>query len=294
MNTSKIQITFQENMKIENIISNINGSGSSSNNINDKIKIYLNTKASQIIKFHNPYVDFNSNSNSNNINTKNTIVSIPYLPGYIFMVAYTISHTNHPYLIYFNRDDKIINVLIPIGKEYQQADTQDYINAINAIHLTNTKNKNKTNKTNKTNIVLITAIYLLIENTINTRKYGIQYSQFSILTCENMTLCYNKIYDITQMKINEYEKQKLYKHTQEYYIKIGLELLNKYFTLLEQKNYSEAYDFLKGGKSKFNKYYGKTRLDTFFKNNKTIMGHLEVFISLYELLHLARMKLLNY
>jgi hypothetical protein len=75
---------------------------------------------------------------------------------------------------------------------------------------------------------------------------------------------------------------------------MGMELLNHYFTLLEQKNYSDAYDFLKGGKSKINKYYGKKRLNTFFKNNKSIMGHLEVFISLYELLHMSRMKLLNY
>lgn len=283
MDTSKIHITFQETMKIERLISNINSSGTASSNINDKIKIYLNTKAIQIIKYHNPYIDFNIN----NINTKNIIVTIPYLPGYVFMVAYTISHTNHPYLIYFNMDEKMIHVLIPIGKEYQQADTQDYINVINTISLTNTKK-------NKPNIVLITAIYLLIENTINTRKYGIQYSKFSILTCENMTLCYNKLYDIMKMKINETEKNKLYKQTQDYYIKIGLELLNKYFTLLEQKNYSDAYDFLKGGKTNFNKYYGKTRLNTFFKNNKTIIGHLEVFISLYELLHISRIKLLNY
>jgi hypothetical protein len=46
------------------------------------------------------------------------------------MVAYTISHLNHPYLIYFNLDNTYINVLIPIGKDYKQADTQYYINVI--------------------------------------------------------------------------------------------------------------------------------------------------------------------
>lgn len=285
MDLNKIQITFQENMKIEKIISQINLPNSTLT-LNDKIKVYLNQKASQIIKYHNPYVDFNIN----NINTKNIIISIPYLPGYIFMLAYTITHSNHPYIIYFDMNDKVINVLIPIGKEYQQADTQYYISVINSIQI----HSHKQTQLQKNNVALLTAIFLLIENTINTRKYGIQYSQFSILTCENMTLCYNKIYDITQMKLNETEKQKLYKQTQEYYIKIGMELLNHYFTLLEQKNYSDAYDFLKGGKKQFNKYYGKSRLDTFFKNNKSIMGHLEVFISLYELLHMSRMKLLNY
>ena len=51
---------------------------------------------------------------------------------------------------------------------------------------------------------------------------------------------------------------------------------------------------LQGGHSKFNEYYGKTRLNTFFKsskNNNNIIGHLEVFISLYKLLYMNIEKL---
>ena len=109
-----------------------------------------------------------------------------------------------------------------------------------------------------------------------------------------MTLCHNKITELSHLKLSESEYKQKYKQYQDYYMKIGVELLQKYFNFLDKKNYSEAYELLKGGVNKFSSYYGKTRLNTFFRNNKTLIGHLEVFISLYELLHLARLKLLNY
>jgi hypothetical protein len=282
MDLNKIQIIFEESMKINKIIENIklpNGISST----NDKIKAYLNIKAEQIIKIHNPYLDFNVN----NIHTKNNIFVLDNMPKYVFMVAYTISHTNHPYFIYLNLDDKYINVLIPIGKDFKQATTQDYINVINSI------TNNKSQKTHNKNPLLV-ACYLFLKDTLKTRVDGILYSQYSILTCDNMTLCHNKMNEINKIKISENEYNKIYNQNQDYYMKIGIELLQRYFNLLENKNYSEAYELLKGGTSKFSKYYGKTRLNNFFKNNKKLIGHLEVFISLYELLHMARMKLLNY
>ena len=307
MELNKIQLTFQEPTKIENIISQItlpNGSGTAS--INDKIKAYLNIKASHIIKYHNPYLEFNINNN--NIYAQNTVLMLDYLPRYVFMIAYTISHVNHPYLIYFNLDEKHINVLIPLGKDYRQADTQYYINVINEItisknhtknHIKNhTKNHTTTNNSNPSNVALLAGCYIFLKDTLKTRVNGILYSQYSILTCENMTLCHNKMTELNNLlknsKLSETEYKQKYKTHQEYYMKIGVELLQKYFNFLDKKNYSEAYELLKGGTNKFSDYYGKTRLNTFFRNNKTIIGHLEVFISLYELLHLARLKLLNY
>ena len=108
MDLNKIQLTFKETMKIENIISQIKLSNGSSN-INEKIKAYLNIKASQIIKYHNPYLDFNINNY--NMYAQNSVLMLDYVPRYVFMIAYTITHLNHPYLIYFNLDDKYINVL---------------------------------------------------------------------------------------------------------------------------------------------------------------------------------------
>jgi hypothetical protein len=292
MDLNKIQLTFKETMKIENIIVQIklpNGSGTSS--INEKIKAYLNIKASQIIKYHNPYLDFNINNN--NMYAQNSVLMLDYVPRYVFMIAYTITHLNHPYLIYFNLDDKYINVLIPLGKDYKQADTQYYINVINEISL-NKNHSKSVSKSNLANVALLAGCYVFLKDTLKTRINGILYSQYSILTCDNMTLCHNKLSELSHSKLSESDYKQKYKQYQEYYMKIGIQLLQKYFTLLDKKNYSEAYELLKGGVNKFSAYYGKTRLNTFFRNNKTIIGHLEVFISLYELLHLARMKLLNY
>jgi hypothetical protein len=291
MDLNKIQLIFKETMTLENVISQIklpNSSGRSS--MNDKIKAYLNIKASQIIKYHNPYLDFNINNN--NIYAQNNVLMLDYLPRYVFMIAYTISHLNHPYLIYFNLDNTYINVLIPIGKDYKQADTQYYINVINDISVN--KTHSKSSKTHMSNMALLAGCYIFLKDTLKTRVNGILYSQYSILTCDNMTLCHNKLSELSHSKLSESDYKKKYKQYQDYYIKIGIQLLQKYFNLLDKKNYSEAYELLKGGVNKFSAYYGKTRLNTFFRNNKTIIGHLEVFISLYELLHLARMKLLNY
>lgn len=290
MDLNKIQLTFQEPMKIEKMISQLKLPNSSSSTMNEKIKAYLNIKASQIIKYHNPYLDFNINNN--NMYAQNSVLMLDYVPRYVFMIAYTISHLNHPYLIYFNLDDTYINVLIPLGKDYKQADTQYYINVINDISLN--KTHSKTSKIHMSNMALLAGCYVFLKDTLKTRINGILYSQYSILTCDNMTLCYTKLSELSHLKLSEIDYKQKYKHYQDYYMKIGIQLLQTYFTLLDKKNYSEAYELLKGGANKFSAYYGKTRLNTFFRNNKTIIGHLEVFISLYELLHLARMKLLNY
>ena len=284
MNKNEILLTFTENEKISKLIDSINTSGT----LNDKVKLYLNDKASKIIKYHNPNIDVN--------HKQSKFIAYSQYPGFYFMIAYTLTHSNHPYLIYFNLDDKYVNVLIPIGKDYQQININEYIDIIQTININPINNKTK--KQYKYNInsptILVLAIYSLLDETIIMRKTGLVDSKYSILTCDSMTLCINKAREINKMKISENEKQKLYKTIYDYYRKKGIELLQNYFKLLESKNYSEAYSFLIGGLVKFDKYYGKTRLNNFFKNNKTIIGHLEIFISLYEIIHSVRLKLLNY
>ena len=284
MNKNELLLTFTENEKISKLINSINTSGT----LNDKVKLYLNDKASKIIKYHNPNIDVN--------HKQSKFIAYSQYPGFYFMIAYTLTHSNHPYLIYFNLDDKYVNVLIPIGKDYQQININEYIDIIQTININPINNKTK--KQYKYNInsptILVLAIYSLLDETIIMRKTGLVDSKYSILTCDSMTLCINKAREINKMKISENEKQKLYKTIYDYYRKKGIELLQNYFKLLESKNYSEAYSFLKGGLVKFDKYYGKTRLNNFFKNNKTIIGHLEIFISLYEIIHSVRLKLLNY
>ena len=67
-----------------------------------------------------------------------------------------------------------------------------------------------------------------------------------------------------------------------YYEEKAIKFLQKYFTLLESRDYIEAFLFLKGKNSK---YFGRQRLDTFFVDTKGIIGHLEIFVSIYEIMH---------
>ena len=287
MDIDKIQLTFKENDKLETIIKKI-PIYNIENTLNNKVKLYLTQKAEQIINYHNPMMELNKNNK--------LFFVLPYLPNYYFMVAYTVLNVNHPYLFYFNLNHNYINVLIPLGKEYKQANINDYNEIIKMLAFSNvSRNRNgKNNLNSKSNTVLLSAIYLLLNNTIEIRKNGILNSQFNILACENIPVCITKMNEISKMRLSESEKQVMYKQYNEHYLKIGFDLLKKYFKLLGNKNYSEAYSFLKGGETKHNDYYKKRRLNNYFKNNKSIIGHLEIFISLYDILHMVRMKLLNY
>jgi hypothetical protein len=267
MNKNNILFQFQEPIKIKTAIEKTN---TISNNYNDKVRLYMSTKAAQFIKYHNSAVNFNTN--------KYEIFTLPFMPNYYYLVFFTSVNTNHPYVLFININEKALTFLIPIGKDSKQAELDSYFDAIN--YFTNPE---------------LSALYILVEKTIAIRKNGIVNSQYSLLNCENITPCINKFSEIAKMKISETEKTTMYKKYNEYYLTHAVELLTKYFTLLDKdKNYDDAQEFLKGGTFRTDKYFGKQRLNNFFKNNKTILGHLEIFISLYKLLHEVRMKLLKY
>ena len=95
-----------------------------------------------------------------------------------------------------------------------------------------------------------------------------------------MTGCVRKTSEIQQMNISNKEKQDLYSKANLFYVDKGIKLISKYFSLLDDKEYREAFLLLKGDKGK---YFNKTRMNNFFRNNKQIVGHLQVFINLYKL-----------
>ena len=105
------------------------------------------------------------------------------------------------------------------------------------------------------------------------------------------------MHEIDKKRISTNQKNELKIKYNNYYINKAIDILKKYFDMLENKDYEEAKLFLKGGGTRAHyksKYFGKVRLNTFFKNTKNIIGHLEIFILMYQLLHQARMKLLKY
>jgi hypothetical protein len=259
MNKAQIFFTFRESSTLELVINNISGIS----NYSQKIISYSTTKSQQFIKYHNKYLD---------VKDCQIFTLQQYLPNYIFVLIQTKTNTNHPYLLFFNLDDIYITFLIPFGGDYKQADNSTYWGALD-----------------ETNKVELSAIYILLEKTIYTRKLGIIDSrQFSLINCSNITNCIKKIREINKMRVSITEKQELTARYNEYYLHKAIDFLKYYFDLLENKDYDEATLFLKGGDKS---HFGKQRLNTFFKNTKSIIGHLEIFISIYQLFHEARMIL---
>ena len=260
MNKAQIFFTFREPHTLETLINQI---GNSNINFQQKIISYATYKSQSFIKYHNKYLDVHNCQ----------IFTLPqYLPRYIFVLINTKTNTNHPYLLFFNLDDIYITFLIPFGGDFKQADNITYWASLN-----------------EANKIELTAIYILLEKTIYIRKLGIIESrQFSLINCSNISNCIKKMREIDNMRIGVGEKQELRARYSEYYLHKAIDFLKYYFSLLENKNFDEAELFLKGGDSK---HFGKQRLNTFFKNTKSIIGHLEIFISIYKLYHETRSML---
>lgn len=266
MANSSIFLRFKENTKIEKAIKYMQVE---SNNYNDKINAYMITKAQQFLQYHNKSLEYKESQ----------IYTLQFLPRYIFLVFITKTNTNHPYLFYVNLDERTLNFLLPTGKEQKQANIEDYMETIS-----------------NCNISDLSAIYILLEKTIYIRKYAILNMRFNLLDCDNISNCVKKMREIDKMKISSTQKNELRTKYNTYYLDKALNILKKYFDILEAKEYEEAYLFLKSNHNNRykSKYFGKERLDTFFKNTKNIIGHLEIFIVMYQLLHQSRMKLLKY
>lgn len=265
MNKSQIFFSFTEPDKLENVINGLPG-----NDYEAKIRHYMKARATQFISQHNKYLEFKEYE----------IYRHQFLPGnmklrYLFAIILTKTNTNHPYLMFLNLDDRYITFLIPFGKDYQQADLNVFTGSIE-----------------EANLAELTAIYTLLERTKFIRENGILESkQFSLLACNNITNCVKKYHEIDKMNISANEKLELKSYYREYYQQKAKEFLAYYFHLLDKKEYDEAWQFLKGDKGA---YQGKQRLNTFFKNTKTIIGHLEIFITLYEVLHASRQRLFGF
>ena len=278
MNQSHIFYRFTESTKIDRAIKNIPIQNQQyqipENQIpatiyNEKINLYMTSKANQFIQYHNKNLEYKESQ----------IYTLPFLPRYLFLVILTKINTNHPYLLYVNLDDNTLNFLIPFGNEQKQASLLEYFETIVDC-----------------NIPDLAAIYILVEKTVYIRKYGIINSQYTLIDCSNISNCIKRMRDIDKERISTNQKLILKKKYNEYYLNKAVNILKKYFDILEAKDYEEARLFLKESRSyrSTSKYFGKERLDTFFKSTKTIIGHLEIFIIMYELLHEARMRLLKY
>ena len=245
--------SFTANKKIKDYITSIYSKLTDQN-----IEKTLTLWTKDFIKGHNSYLDIKDYF----------YFKYGMLPNYVFLITLTKTHTNHPYLTYCDLNKNIVNFIIPFGESTGQVSLEYLERSI----------KNKELNKEELNV-----LYAYIQKNIVNRKNAIlNVEKFSLLNCSNISNCHKKMNEISKMIISTVEKKKLIVKYQNYYQEKAIKFISKYFELLEDKDFNEAFLFLRGSRGK---YFGKQRLNTFFKNSKQIVGHLQIFIHLYEILH---------
>lgn len=231
----------------------------------NSISEYLLAKTKIFINYHNPSL----------VLEKYETLTYKKYPNYIFIVSYTKTYTNHPYLTYAKITDSFITILIPFGKEYGQISFNDVFNIIDGID------------DDKPTLMQYIAMYILTLKTINIRQSGILMSdRYKILRCGAISHCKDKMRQLAKT-YNQTSKEytELVEYYKNFYYEKGKDLLIKYFNALKDGDFNDAYAFLKGSGGIKNKYFGRERLNTFFINTSDVIGHLQIFIPLYEILH---------
>ena len=199
-------------------------------------------------------------------------------PQYLYFIVFIKESYNHPYIIYCHIRTNYLTMLFPYGKHklYKQVLLDDYENAMVETF------KNYFDKYH------YYGFYLLFNTSIETRKRDmLTNNKYSLLNCDNIQPCITEKKKILKdVHLMTYQKNKKIKEIEMKYQQEAIELLKYFFTLLEQRNYIDAYSFLgnkkKGRLNPQNKFYRKKRLDNFFKKNKSLIGHIKIFIDLYQ------------
>jgi hypothetical protein len=253
MISNKLYYTYNFGIPIKDIATNY-----------DDIIDFLYTKTQLFISQHNPSIK---------IDRHDSPITYKQHPGYVYFLTYTKPGVNHPYMTYSNVYTPYITIMIPIGGDYGQCGFKDIYNILDT-------------EQNFTDADYL-GLYVLLQKTIIIRKDNILVQdRYSVLKCENMTNCKKKIAALNNDPEFNYNINVLSREIEfykQYYRDKGIRLLTTYFNALEAGYFKDAYDFLKGG-TKSSNYFGRERLNTFFKDTSVIIGHLQIFIPLYELL----------
>lgn len=185
----------------------------------------------------------------------------------------TRPNTNHPIIIFANVNESIMYLIRPFGKDPGQIGLDELERMLDSRY------KDMINKAE------YYALYLAFQESIRQRKRELIYNdRHSLLKCSNIQACVSKQRELARKRgITHAERDREMKKWNEYYEKKSVRFMEKYFKLLDDREYDEALMFLKGGDTK--KYFGKQRLDTFYRNTKNIIGHLQIFIDLYQFVY---------
>jgi hypothetical protein len=230
----------------------------------DKIPVFITLKAVQAIKILFPNVTVS--------NYKFHESPAELRPrGVHFASVFTVPESNHPLVVFAMQKDTHIYIVRPYGRAEGHVDINTFESFADRRYL------------NEMSTIEYYALFLLFEESMRIRKQEIIISdRYSLIDCNNIKQCRLKFDQITKANMSAAEKKKAYDYYNEYYKKKAVVFLLKYFTLLEQQNYKEAFNFLRGKNSD---YFGKQRLDTFFIDSKGIVGHLQIFITIYQFMY---------
>lgn len=183
-----------------------------------------------------------------------------------YIYLYTQPFNNHPFLIFGDLEKDYFQIIVPLGNEIGQIETKILENHLEAF----TKSE-------------IIGLAILLNRTMHIRQVNItENPRYSLYKCDQIKQCKIKLQEIKSLKIPLANREQLSRSYQKLYKSKAIEILKYYFKLLADGKYDDAFEYLKGGQSSGSKYFGKTRINTFFVSNYKIIGHLEVFIYLYK------------
>ena len=270
----------------------------------ENINAYLTYKGLEYLKQELPYLPITEYSIQKNINN---------LDSFVYVVLKSKNSITHPFIVYANINSNKIYCVMSFGKENKMAHYP--------LHpfdtFLNVKHQDLFTRADSY------ALFLLFADSIQTRKKEIiTHDRFSLLNCSNIKQCVattNKIKRDAGIVVRRTKKKgkkksiytgsvnKELQAKELYYKKKAIVILERFFKMLDNANFTEAYKFLKlervkrkGEKGKVGvdkghiargDYFGKERLDTFFKSNRKLIGHLQIFIDLYQFTHLIISRL---
>lgn len=189
---------------------------------------------------------------------------------WIYISLASKQFANHPWVAACNINTNYFEVYRPFGRDLGQITIEQFKAILKDTNFTKAQ---------------YYGFYTLFNENMRVRKEEMIYNpRHSLIKCDNIKQCLLKKKAIEKSrktpasKIAELEKYKAF------YEKKSISFILKYFTMLDARDYEEAFAFLR---MKNGKYYGKQRLDTFFVNTGEIIGHLQIFIEIYKLIYLV-------
>ncbi len=190
----------------------------------------------------------------------------------LYVSLITAPNKNHPVVAYATLDEPYIYMIRPFGKDKGQVGLNQFEDLLDAEYR------------DRMTPVEYYGLYLLFSESTRQRKLEMIFDdRHSLLKCSNIRPCLLKLKAIqTDPKLKtSAARQAAADKWREFFERQSIKMIETYFELLDEREYAVAYAFLKskGGKKTI------PRLDTFFVTSKAIIGHLQIFISIYQFMY---------